>query len=145
MFILPYLYHKTNLGNIIVYQWNILTISGSKLWKEEDTMRIKEDILDPNGFILHSPPRQNGSVVYCELDESKLQMEDYYNWEELTKEDLVKEELFCWRKFYTFGPADDLQPHSHTQWLPTPNSQYLDPYPCYDLFQYLIHQHLMAI
>jgi hypothetical protein len=141
MFILPYLYHKSQLGNMVVHEWNLLTIAGVKLWKEDDHLQIKEDILNPNGFILRSEPRMNASVLFCELDQSRLNMEDYYSWEELTVEELSDEDIFCWRRFYVFGPADDNRPISHAQWLPTPDTQLLDPIPCQDIFQYLLQLH----
>jgi|LauGreDrversion4_2_1035121.scaffolds.fasta_scaffold25537_2 hypothetical protein len=144
MFILPYIYHKIQLGSLTVYQWNILTISGNKLWEEVDTMRIKEDILDPNGFILCSSPKHHGSIVFCELDKTKLTMDEYYSWEEMTSEEL-EQETFCWRKFYIFGPITDTNPSTYTKWFPTPDSVVLEPYSCQHLFQQLLQQHMTTI
>ncbi len=130
------------MGSMIVHEWNILTIAGIKLWKEDDNLRIKEDILNPNGLALRSEPLVNQSIHFCELDSTKLNMEDYYCWEELNTEELSEEDMFCWRRFYVFGPADDQRPLSHSQWLPTPDTQTLDPIPCQDIFHYLLQKHI---
>lgn len=145
MFILPYIYHKTQCGQLVIYQWNLLTISGKKLWEEPDEMRMKEDILDPNGFVLCSPPKQHGSVVFCELDKTKLAMEDYYCWEEMTAEEL-EQDTFCWRKYYTVGPSStDSDLTAYTKWFPIPDSIVLEPSVCHPLFQHLIQHHMSTI
>lgn len=142
MFILPYLYHRTSLGSVILHEWNLLTVSGIRLWKEEDMLRLKEDILEPNGFILRSEPRRMNDLMLCELDDSKLDMSDYYRWEELTTEQLCKDDVFCWRKYYSAGPSDDLRASIHSQWLPPPESHVLSNESYRELFYHLLQHHL---
>ena len=129
MFILPYLYHRRDLPHLTIHEYCILTQGGTQIWSEEDSLRLEEDILGPNGFIMESQKRYK-DIVWCKLQDSCVNMEDYYEWKEMSS--FVDKETFCWRRFYLFGSAGSAS--YSLEWLPFPESETLGDYTCKELF-----------
>jgi len=121
MFIIPFTHKIVTLPHINVNVCSILTIGGTTLWKEDDTLNIVEDILLPNGISLHGKPMKIKDVYVCHVDEERTQMNDFYKWSDISDND-----TFCWKTFYTFG----VEQHS---WLPIPEEERLEPYPYQDI------------
>ena len=80
MFILPYL-------RLSSHTIQILTVGGCTLWEEDSTLRIKEDILEPNDIYLAAAPRviqlHGHTVVLCEIDPVQTNLNDFYEWKDL--------------------------------------------------------------
>jgi len=130
MFILPYLDHKRELPHLTIHEYCILTQGGNQLWSEDETvLRLEEDMLGPNGFIMESQKRYK-DVVWCKLKDSSVNMNDYYEWKEIT--DHHSEDTFCWRRFYLFGPIGSSD--YSLEWLPFPETETLGTYTCKELF-----------
>ena len=113
--------------HITIFQ--LLTIGGTALWSESDDLRIIEDILEPNGIILKEAPFLYNGIQFCPVDTEKTTMNDFYKWEEISKED---QETFCWRTFYVLG-----QEGHYRSWLPIPKQEKLGPYSFCELFDQL--------
>ena len=68
------------------HSFQILTVGGTHLWQEEDTLRIEEDVMGPNGIILVAPPRVIGGLSLCEIDATQTNLQDFYEWNDLPLE-----------------------------------------------------------
>lgn len=130
MFILPYFYHRRELPYLTIHEMCILTQGGKHLWSEDEkSLRLEEDILGPNGFIMESY-KQYKDIVWCKLKDSSINMDDYYDWKEIT--DMSDRETFCWRRFYLFGSANSAT--YSLDWLTFPEDEMLGVYSCKELF-----------
>ena len=125
MFIIPYVYKRIVIHQTQVTMIQVLTIGGSHLWKEADDLDIEQDILLPNGIYSKGSPIKQKNMYFCEVDEEKTAMNDFYGWEEISKEDC---ETFCWRSYYLFGEGPN-----YRSWLPIPSYERLEPYSCQDV------------
>jgi len=117
---------------MVIHMIKILTIGGTTLWKEDQSLAVETDILHPNGIYVEAKPFQWKDAYFCKVDTSKTEMNDFYQWDEIPKQS----DMFCWRTFYAFG--NELTCDS---WLPIPS--YLEPYPCKDLFRCICDQEVI--
>lgn len=121
MFIVPYIHNRKKLEHTIVNLFTILTIGGKYVWEEDNNLDIETDILHPNGIYLETIPSKLGEIVLCKVDTSKTDINDFYKWDEIDKEDTT---TFCWKTIYTFqGISEDIK-----WWLPIPMEEKLGPY-----------------
>lgn len=121
MFIIPYFHNHKKLPNTIVNLFTILTIGGKYVWEEDDNLDIEGEILYPNGIYLKNKPTKYGTIVLCNVDTDKTDINDFYKWNEIDKDDTS---TFCWKTIYTFnGNTDDIK-----WWLPIPKEEKLGPY-----------------
>lgn len=120
MFIIPFIYYKTALSqdSVNMYRFNVLTIGGTQLWAENDSLDPIIDILEPNGIFLEGQPIRYNNFYLCQVDPVKTDLNEFYKWDEIKWDD---KELFCWRTFYTFGNQLDI-----CSWLPIPKKESLE-------------------
>ena len=102
----------------------ILTLGGTDLWQEEEVLRLKEDVLDPNGLPLLCYDTYKG-IHFCQLDPSRMDLSEYYEWDEV--DPTVTPSVFCWRTFYWMGDV-----------LPPPQTARLGPFSCKEIVQQCI-------
>ena len=135
MFILPYVYHHRKLPHLSLYEVSVLTIGGTNLWVEDESLCVKNDILEPNGLSVLSQ-HTHKDVVICHVDKSQLDMTEYFHWnKETSKPDT---DLFCWRTFYLIASLQ-VPTDTYTElWLPFPTTERLGPYACQDLFSTIL-------
>jgi hypothetical protein len=98
---------QKNLGpsDLTIYKLMVfLDKAGKQSWSTEgESPTEKElinDYLEPNGFVakkivIHS----NRSLALIEVDQEKLSLNDFYNWDEALAMQAKPE---CWRPFYFF-------------------------------------------
>jgi len=127
MFIIPFTHKTCILNNINIHVFTILTIGGNKLWKEHPSLDIQSDILLPNSIYLLQDPIKYKTAYLCQIDESKMDMNDFYKWDELKVDD---NQTFCWRVFYTFGKDKE-----YCSWLPIPEYETFGDYSYNELFK----------
>lgn len=120
MFILPYYFSSRPFQAIQITTFRCLTLGGALLWKEDDSLDVVHDILEPNGIYLVAPPVWVKDMVFCQVDTKRTNLADQYVWEEIP---ITDRETFCWRTYYIMG-TDSHQ----TSWLPLPVSERLEPY-----------------
>ena len=106
--------------------FQLLTIGGTLPWKEDDSLKINEEILSPNGIYLQNVPIRYKHAYLCPVDTNKTTLTDFYQWTELSPTDT---ETFCWRTFYITGVAKD-----YRGWLPIPSTEMLGEYSYQELF-----------
>jgi hypothetical protein len=107
-----------------------LTLGGALLWKEDDSLDVVRDIVEPNGIYLASPPVRVKDIVFCEVDTKRTNLADQYQWEEIP---LTDRQTFCWRTYYLMGTdmGTDIGKDigkDNTNWLPLPAEERLEPY-----------------
>lgn len=108
---------------MLLYSIHVLTIGGTQLWEEEDHLRPKEDVLEPNDMYATGEIVAVDKFRLCEVDTERTQIADFYKWKELPAHD---QETFCWRDFYYFaGEAKD----SKDSWLDIPPKERLGTVP----------------
>ena len=103
-------------------------MGGTQLWKEDDSLDVVRDILGPNGIYLASPPVRVKDIVFCEVDTTRTNLADQYQWDEIS---LTDRHTFCWRTYYLMGTdmgTDTDKDNSKTNWLPLPAEERLEPY-----------------
>ena len=132
MFIIPFIHKTKQVHAMTIHTFQILTVGGAALWKENASLAVEADILHPNGIYLDKKPFQWKDVYFCSVDTSKTDMNDFYQWTEISKES----DMFCWRTFYTFGNMQHCD-----SWLPI--SSQLEPYPCDELFTRICKQEVI--
>jgi len=132
MFIIPFIHKTKQLNAMTIHTIQILTIGGTTLWKENASLAVESDILNPNGIYLAAKPFQWKDVYFCKVDTHKTDMNDFYEWSEIPKQS----DMFCWRTFYTFGTMNVCD-----SWLPIPSQ--LEPYPCQELFTHICHEEVI--
>ena len=142
MFILPYLYSTLPLPAVFLHRIRILTWGGTELWQEENTLRLREDILEPNELPLVSHHLYK-NVHLCLLDETQLNLSEYYDWEEIhpsvSSVSFVPSDppVFCWRTFYVMEPRSPSTASSPPFFLSPPPTACLGPYTCEELLTHL--------
>jgi hypothetical protein len=119
MFIVPFICKVFNQNNMTIYSIHVLTIGGNQLWEEEDHLRTKEDVLEPNDIYGKGDIQVVDTLRLCEVDTERTQIADFYKWKELPAHD---QETFCWRDFYYFAGQKQNQTDS---WLDTPSKEHL--------------------
>lgn len=72
-----------------------LRSGGRELWSEEGTDKAIQKMLKENGFPVLNIKKEQG-VIYAQIDNSKLLMDDFYKWDEIDPQ--VSEED-VWRTF----------------------------------------------
>lgn len=118
MYILPYYttLHKSPFPtkeNTTLTVQHLLLIGGTQPWEETDpTLRIGEDILEPNGLYLAAPPQIRGDRAYCPIDPRRTRIEDFYQWSEVETPGC---DTFCWRPFYRFHDHQMMSLPSHVR------------------------------
>lgn len=120
MFILPYHSSSRTFQAIHITTFHCLTLGGALLWKEDDSLDVVRDILGPNGIYLSSPPVKVNDIVFCQVDTTRTNLADQYQWEEIP---LTDRQTFCWRTYYLMGTDT-----CNTNWLPLPAEERLEPY-----------------
>lgn len=122
MFILPYHFSSRSFQGIHITTFHCLTLGGALLWKEDDSLDVVHDIVEPNGIYLASPPMWIKDIVFCEVDTKRTNLADQYQWEEIP---LTDRETFCWRTYYLMSRGMGTVT---TDWLPLPVEERLEPY-----------------
>jgi hypothetical protein len=93
MIVVPYFVDTSN------DEWHKLHIflrsGGRELWSAEGTDKAIQKMLNDNGFPVVKCKKEQG-VIYAQIDNSKLQMNDFYTWDEIDPE--VSDED-VWRTF----------------------------------------------
>ena len=128
MFILPYHSSSRAFQSIHITTFHCLTLGGALLWKEDDSLDVIRDILEPNGIYLASSPVRVKDIVLCEVDTTRTNLADQYQWDEIS---LTDRHTFCWRTYYLMGTdmgTDTDKDNSKTNWLPLPAEERLEPY-----------------
>jgi hypothetical protein len=140
MFILPYHSSSRPFQFIHITTFHCLTLGGALLWKEDDSLDVIRDIIEPNGIYLSSPPVKVNDIVFCEVDTTRTNLADQYQWEEIS---LTDRQTFCWRTYYLMGKGMDMgkdmgkgtdmgkdmgKGTNTTDWLPLPAEERLEPY-----------------
>lgn len=130
MFILPYHSSSRTFQAIHITTFHCLTLGGALLWKEDDSLDVVRDIVEPNGIYLASPPVRVKDIVFCEVDTKRTNLADQYQWEEIP---LTDRQTFCWRTYYLMGKdmGTDIGKDigkDNTNWLPLPAEERLEPY-----------------
>jgi hypothetical protein len=120
MFILPYHSSSRTFQAIHITTFHCLTLGGALLWKEDDSLDVVRDIIEPNGIYLSSPPVKVNDIVFCQVDTTRTNLADQYQWEEIP---LTDRQTFCWRTYYLMGTDT-----CNTNWLPLPAEERLEPY-----------------
>jgi len=120
MFILPYHSSSRTFQAIHITTFHCLTLGGALLWKEDDSLDVVRDILEPNGIYLSSSPVKVNDIVYCQVDTTRTNLADQYQWEDIS---LTDRQTFCWRTYYLMGTDT-----GNTNWLPFPAEERLEPY-----------------
>jgi hypothetical protein len=100
-----------------ITMFQIVTIGGTILWKEDSELELESDVLHPNGIYLQGPPIQRGDFYLCPVDPYKTNLSDFYQWTEISPDDT---ETFCWRTFYITGESKN-----YRSWLPIPSKETL--------------------
>ena len=103
MFIVPFIHKITQETNFKVHSIQILTIGGKYLWEEEDGLDIDRDILESNDIYRRGSIKSlNKSIKICEIDTNKTNVNDFYNWNEIS---IDNTDTFCWRNYTFFSGA----------------------------------------
>jgi hypothetical protein len=126
MFIIPFIHRVKHIQPMQISTFQILTIGGILPWKEDDSMDLERDILEPNGIYLDGVPIKYKNAYLCPIDTEKTNMNDFYKWSEISVDDT---ETFCWRTFYVTGEKSD-----YCGWLPIPPHEMLGPHQYKELF-----------
>jgi hypothetical protein len=122
MFIIPFIHtivqqNNINQTSINVNVIKILTIGGKLVWEESDLLDIDNDILKPNDLHLKGRIiKLNNNTYLCEIDTSKINIDNFYKWEEIPYTD---NDTFCWRSYV------QLIDNKNNNWLNIPNSEKL--------------------
>ena len=114
---------RNDLSRVI--QFSILTLSGTALWKEEDSLDIIKEVLEPNGLFLSADPILYNGIYYCPVDTIRTDTSDDYHWEEIEP---TQGGQFCWRTFYQCEPYR----------LSPPASERLEPFSCREIIDSLM-------
>jgi hypothetical protein len=132
MFILPFTHKLTEQNNFKVFTIKLLTIGGTQLWEENNSLHIDTDILNPNdiyrkGDIMNVDKK----LKLCEIDTTKTNITDFYKWDELK---ITDTDTFCWRNYiYLMGPTNE-------SWLTTPKTEKIGTYSIQDIIDKILHQ-----
>ncbi len=125
MFIIPFTKYTSIINNINVNVFSLLTIGGSEIWEEDDSLDIINDILIPNEIYLEGEPIRYNNIFFCKVDTNKTKINDFYKWDEIN---LADKNTFCWKTYYTFGK------NKFNDWLSIPTNEKLGSFNCETLF-----------
>lgn len=79
-----------------------LANAGKSFWRTEEESvnqrELVEEYLEPNGFCIDAIHFEK-DTVFIKVDPSKMNLNDFYTWEEAMKNPQKPE---CWRHFYFF-------------------------------------------
>lgn len=115
MFIVPFTHTIVNNNDFNVNVIKILTIGGKDLWQENASLRIDDDILNPNDiYRTNDIINYDNNLQLCEVDCDKTNMSDFYKWEEVN---LGDRDTFCWKTYYYFAGTNK------SSWLDVPNEK----------------------
>lgn len=83
MILLPYFIDTSNQS------WTklnlFLTEGGRGFWQTDETEKQVKKTLKDNGFAVINTFTENG-VMYAEVDQNKIQMNEFYTWDEVNPE-----------------------------------------------------------
>ncbi len=120
MLILPFIHNTVTQNNIQVHTIKFLTIGGQKIWEEDNSLKLDEDVLNSNDIYRKGPIiKFDKQLQLCEVDMEKTKVSDFYKWDEISVEDV---DTFCWRMYiYLTGNNGD-------NWLDISASEMLGNY-----------------
>jgi len=133
MIIIPFIHKSKMVATMRLTTFQILTIGGTRPWKEDDRLDVERDILHPNGIYLSCPPIRYQDMYLCPVDQEATKLDDFYQWKEIRTDD---HETFCWRPFYMIGEASN-----YRGWLPVPTHESFGIYRYEEIFD-AIQQHM---
>lgn len=130
MFIVPFIHNKISQSEFDIISIKIFTMGGNNLWEESDKLNLDKDILNPNGMFKKGTTLVIGKKIkYCEIDTTKTNINEFYNWEEI---ELNEADTFCWRNFCI------LVDKNGKNWLEIPDSEMLGNYKIKDIINTII-------
>ena len=94
MILLPYFIDTSNLNWFKINLF--LSDGGRTFWRTDETEKQVKKTLKENGFPLLSLKTQDG-IMYANIDSTKLNMSDFYQWSELEDPSISQED--AWRTF----------------------------------------------
>lgn len=94
MILLPYFIDETNPNWFKINLF--LSYGGKTFWHTDDTEKEVKKMLKENGFPLLSLKTEQG-VMYANIDSTKLNMSEFYQWSELTDPQVAEDDV--WRTF----------------------------------------------
>lgn len=93
MILLPYFIDTSNQS------WTklnlFLTDGGRGFWQTDETEKQVKKMLKDNGFAVINTFTENG-VMYAEVDQNKIQMSEFYTWDEVNPETSTED---VWRTY----------------------------------------------
>ena len=93
MILLPYFIDTTNQS------WtklNLFLTEGARgFWQTDETEKQVKKMLKDNGFAVINTFTENG-VMYAEVDQNKIQMSEFYTWDEVNPETSTED---VWRTY----------------------------------------------
>ena len=93
MILLPYFIDTSNQS------WTklnlFLTEGGRGFWQTDETEKQVKKTLKDNGFAVINTFTENG-VMYAEVDQNKIQMSEFYTWDEVNPETSTED---VWRTY----------------------------------------------
>lgn len=93
MILLPYFIDTSNQS------WTklnlFLTEGGRGFWQTDETEKQVKKMLKDNGFAVINTFTENG-VMYAEVDQNKIQMSEFYTWDEVNPETSTED---VWRTY----------------------------------------------
>ena len=93
MILLPYFIDTSNQS------WTklnlFLTEGGRGFWQTDETEKQIKKTLKDNGFAVINTFTENG-VMYAEVDQNKIQMSEFYTWDEVNPETSTED---VWRTY----------------------------------------------
>jgi hypothetical protein len=132
MFIVPFTHDIVDQNTIKINIVRILTIGGSALWEENNSLHLDNDILNPNDIYRRNKPLKfNKNTYLCEVDCEKTNISDFYKWEEI---ELNDSETFCWRTYIYLTGSDNMT------WLDIPETEKINNYLVRDIVRAIIQK-----
>jgi hypothetical protein len=130
MFILPFIHKVVNQPTFDINIIKFFTVGGNNIWEEEKDLRIDKDILNPNDIYRKGKPiKINDTFKLYEIDLSKTNVSEFYNWEEI---DINNKETFCWKTYYILTGTNNVS------WLDIPDNEKLGSYKLKELINKII-------
>lgn len=119
MFVIPY-FTKPFLSSTIDWAflptYIFLDNKGKQPWTcDESVEEILQTILPDNGFV-YTKYEKHGNFLFVEIDSTKTNLQNFYSFEEVTKQKTKGTEE-CWRRFFLFVCKNPSEKHLETYWL----------------------------